>query len=117
MPHVTNGVATRKRRNKVLKMAKGNIGGRSKLFKSAKETVKRGLVYAYNDRKLKKREFRALWIARINAATRSFDMPYSRFIDGLNKAGIEIDRKILAELAVSDINAFENFVTIAKSAL
>ena len=117
MPRVKNSVTTRKRRKKILKLAKGSIGARSKLFKNANETVKRGLAYAYRDRKQKKREFRALWIARINAATRSFGLSYSQFINGLKKSGVEVDRKILADIAVTDIKAFESFVTLAKSAL
>lgn len=117
MPRSTNGVATRQRRNRIMKLAKGNVGSSRRLFKSAKETVIRGLNYAYRDRRNKKREFRALWIARINAATREQGMAYSVFIAGLKKANIEVDRKILAELAVSDPVGFGRFIEAAKAAL
>jgi large subunit ribosomal protein L20 len=117
MPRVTNSVATRSRRKKILKQAKGFIGGRRKLFKNAKETVMRGLNYAYRDRRVRKREFRALWIARINAATRAHGLSYSTFISGLKKANIEVDRKILADLAVNDAAAFGRFIQAAKEAL
>ena len=106
MPRVKNSVATRRRRKKILDLAKGARGGRSKLFKSAKETVKRGLTYAFRDRRVRKREFRQLWIARINAATRANGMTYSDFMHGLRIAGIDIDRKVLADLAVNDAASF-----------
>src|SRR5262245_28156106 len=102
MPRVKSNVARLKRKNKVMRAAKGARGGRSKLFKAAKETVERGWRYAYRDRRQKKREFRQLWIVRINAAARLHDLSYSRFMAGLKKAGVEINRKLLAELAVSD---------------
>ena len=115
MPRSSSSVPTRHRRNKILKAAKGYYGGKHRLFKSAKEQMEKGLQYAYRDRKVKKREFRRLWIARINAAARQFDMNYSSFIDGLNKKNIQINRKVLADLAVKDIKAFEEIVTIIKA--
>lgn len=117
MARVTNGVQTRRRRKRVLKQAKGYTGARRRLFKNAKETVKRGLDYAYRDRRVRKREFRQLWIARINAATRNYGMPYSVFISGLKKANIEVDRKVLADMAVNDAEGFERFIDAAKAAL
>ena len=115
MPRVKRGVAARKRRNRILKEAKGYYGGRSRLFKTAREAVERGWRYAYRDRKQKKRDFRALWITRINAAAREHDLSYSRMIHGLKLAGVEVDRKILAQLAVSDPKAFGDLATLAKS--
>ncbi|MBN2413496.1 50S ribosomal protein L20 [candidate division KSB1 bacterium] len=115
MPRSSSSVPTRHRRNKILKAARGYYGGKHRLFKSAKEQVEKGLQYAYRDRKVKKREFRRLWITRINAAARQFDMNYSSVIDGLNKKNIQINRKILADLAVKDIKAFEEIVTIIKA--
>ncbi len=115
MPRSSSSVPTRHRRNKILKAAKGYYGGKHRLFKSAKEQVEKGLQYSYRDRKVKKREFRRLWIARINAAARQFGMNYSTLIDGLNKKNIQINRKILADLAVKDIKAFEEIVTIIKA--
>ena len=100
-----------------MKAARGNFGGRSKLWKAAKETVERGWVYAYRDRKNKKREFRKLWILRINAAAHEHDMSYSVFMNGLKKAGVEVDRKILADLAVKDADAFALLAEKARSAL
>ena len=117
MPRATNNPASRRRRKKVLKQAKGFYAGRRKLFQNANETVKRALAYAYRDRKVKKREFRQLWIARINAATRQSDLTYSRFMAGLRAAGVEVDRKILADLAVSDAASFQKYVDLAKAAL
>ena len=117
MPRATNNVASRDRRKKILKQAKGNYSGRRKLFQNAKETVRKGLVYAFRDRRQKKRVFRSLWIARINAAARSHDMSYSRLIDGLNKAKISIDRKMMADLAANDGMAFAEIVKAAKAAL
>jgi len=117
MPRATNNPASRRRRKKVLKQAKGYYAGRRKLFQNANETVKRALVYAYRDRKVKKRDFRQLWIARINAATRAADLPYSRFMAGLRMAGIEVDRKILSDLAISDAASFQKYVDAAKDAL
>ena len=106
MPRVKSNVARLKRKKQVMQAAKGAYGGRSKLWKAAKETVERGWRYAYRDRKNKKREFRRLWIVRINAAAHQHGMSYSVFIDGLKRAGIEIDRKILADIAVRDPQAF-----------
>jgi len=117
MPRATNNPASRRRRKKVLNRAKGYYAGRRKLFQNANETVKRALAYAYRDRKVKKREFRQLWIARINAATRQADLPYSRFMAGLRLAGIEVDRKILSDLAITDSASFQKYVEAAKSAL
>ncbi|HHU76468.1 MAG TPA: 50S ribosomal protein L20 [Firmicutes bacterium] len=114
MPRVKNSVATRKRRKKILKMAKGYFGSRSKLFRVANQQVMKSLLYAYRDRKVRKRDFRKLWIARINAATRNNGLSYSKFMNGLKKAGIEINRKMLAELAVSDPIAFKKMVEIAQ---
>ena len=117
MPRVRSNVARLKRKNQVMKAARGAFGARSKLWKSAKENVERGWKYAYRDRKNKKREFRRLWIVRINAAARLHDMSYSTFINGLDKAGIEIDRKVLADLAVQDAAAFASLAEQARNAL
>ena len=117
MPRTGNSVSTRSRRKKVLKSAKGYSGGRSRLFKNAKETLKRGLRYAYRDRRQRKREFRKLWITRINAATRKSGISYSKFINGLKIAGVEIDRKVLADMAVRDEKGFAEVVEIAKNAI
>ena len=114
MPRVRSNVARLKRKKQIMKAARGNFGGRSKLWKAAKETVERGWVYAYRDRKNKKREFRKLWILRINAAAHQHDMSYSVFMNGLKKAGVEIDRKILADLAVKDADAFAALAEKAK---
>ncbi len=115
MPRVKRGVAARRRKNRILKLAKGYRGGRGNLLKSAREAVERGWRYAYRDRKQRKRQFRALWIARINAAAREHDLSYSRMIHGLTQAGVEVDRKILAELAVNDPKAFGELAQLAKS--
>ena len=115
MPRVKRGVAARKRKNRILKQAKGYRGGRGNLLKSAREAVERGWRYAYRDRKQRKRQFRALWIARINAAAREHNLSYSRMIHGLTLAGVEVDRKILAELAVKDPQAFGELAQLAKS--
>lgn len=117
MARVKNSVATRKRRKKVLNMASGARGARSRLYKNAKETVKRGLVYAFRDRKANKRHFRQLWIARINAATRANGIKYSEFMHGLKLAGIELDRKVLAELALNEPASFTAVVEQAREAL
>ena len=117
MPRVKKAVKSRERRKKVLEMAKGFRGGRSKLLRSATETVIRALKFAYRDRKVRKRDFRSLWIMRINAATRAHDMSYSKFMNGLKRANIEMDRKVLAGLAVSDPAAFAGLVQIAKDAV
>ena len=115
MARATRGVKGRRRHKKWLKLAKGNVGRRSTIYKAAVETVQKGLVYAYRDRKVKKREYRRLWIARINAAARQHGINYSRFMNGLKKAGIDLDRKILADLAVHDADAFGKLVEQAKS--
>lgn len=117
MPRVKRGYKTRRRHNRILKMAKGYRGAHGRLYRSAVEAVERGLVYAYRDRKQRKRAFRRLWITRINAATRLHGMAYSRFINGLGKAGIELDRRVLAELAIADPAAFGDVVAAAKAAL
>ena len=116
MPRTKNTVAGRARRKKVLKQARGNFQGRSKLYRSARETVERAGVYAYRDRRQKKRNFRALWIARINAAARLNGMSYSRFISGLKMAAVDIDRKMLAEMAVNDASGFSKLADVAKAA-
>jgi large subunit ribosomal protein L20 len=115
MPRVKRGVTARKRRNRILNEAKGYYGARSKLFKTAREAVERGWRYAYRDRKQKKRTFRALWITRINAAARENGLSYSRLINGLKCANVEVDRKILAQLAVTDPQAFGALADLAKS--
>ncbi|WP_096258249.1 50S ribosomal protein L20 [Lebetimonas natsushimae] len=117
MMRVKTGTVRRKRHKKILKMAKGFYSGRRKHFRKAKEQVERSLVYAFGDRKQKKRDFRKLWIVRINAACRLNDISYSRFINGLKKAGIELDRKILADLAMNEPEAFAAIVQKAKEAL
>ena len=117
MARVSNRVASHRRRKKVLKMARGYRGGRSKLFRTADDAVKRGLAYAYRDRRQKKRAFRRLWITRINAAARLSGVSYSSLMYGLKKAGIEINRKILADLAVTDAEAFAGLAERAKQHL
>jgi len=114
MPRVKRGFKARRRRKKYLKAAKGYRGARSRLYKHAKETVHRGWVYAYRDRRQRKRNFRRLWIARINAAARINGMSYSRFIGGLHKAGIELDRKVLADMAVFDLAGFAKVAEAAR---
>ncbi len=114
MSRVKKGVTARKRHKKVLKLAKGYWGRKSKTFRAANEQVLKSLSYAYRDRKVNKRNFRRLWIARINAAARMNGMSYSQFINGLKKADIEINRKMLADLAVNDSKAFAKMVDIAK---
>ncbi|BCE02155.1 50S ribosomal protein L20 [Marinicellulosiphila megalodicopiae] len=117
MPRVKRGVTARKRHKKILKQAKGYYGARSRVYRVAKQAVIKAGQYAYRDRRQRKRQFRALWIARINAATRLNDMSYSRFINGLKKADITIDRKVLADIAVFDKEVFAQLVTKAKEAL
>jgi large subunit ribosomal protein L20 len=117
MPRARSNVPRLKRKKQIMKAARGAFGARSKLWKPAKETVERGWRYAYRDRKNKKRDFRRLWITRINAGARQNDMSYSTFMNGLLKAGIEIDRKILADLAISDPSAFTALAEKARSAL
>ena len=116
MPRSRPNVARLKRKKQVMKAAKGAYGGRSKLWKAAKETVERGWRYANRDRKNKKRDFRKLWIVRINAAAHQHDMSYSVFMNGLKKAGVEIDRKVLADLAVRDPQAFAAIAEQARTA-
>ena len=115
MPRVKSGVAHHARKKKIMQAAKGARGGRSKLYKAAKETAERALRYAYRDRRRKKGDFRRLWITRINAAARQHDISYSRLIAGLAKAGVQIDRKMLADLAVHDAEAFAKVAELAKS--
>ncbi len=115
MSRVKRGVASRRRRKRILQQAKGYRGSRSTLFKTAREAVERGLRYAYRDRKQRKRQFRVLWIARINAASREHGLSYSRFMHGLKQAGIELDRKNLADLAVSDPESFAELAARAKN--
>lgn len=117
MSRATNAVASRARRKKVLKSARGYWGGRSRLFRVAEESVHRGWAYAYRDRRQRKREFRKLWINRINAAARLNGITYGKLVHGLKSAHIELDRKALAELAVNDAAAFTAITTVAKSHL
>ncbi len=117
MARVKTGVVRRRRHKKVLKLARGFFSARHKHFRKAKEQLERSLVYAYRDRRRKKRDFRRLWIVRINAACRLNDISYSRFIAGLKKANIELDRKILADLAMNDTKAFSELASKAKAAL
>lgn len=114
MPRVKSGVTAHRRHKKILKLAKGYRGAKSKQFKKANETVMKALYYARRDRRAKKGEFRKLWIARINAAARMNGISYSRFINGLTKAGVEVNRKMFADLAVHDEKAFAQLVAIAK---
>ena len=116
MPRATNAPASRKRRKRVLKQAKGFWGNRSRLFRYAHEAVHHGQQYAYPDRKNKKRPWRSLWIVRINAMCRSYEITYSRFMNGLKKAGIELDRKQLSEMAIHDETAFVALINKAKEA-
>src|SRR5512145_1101438 len=117
MPRVKSNVARLKRKNKVMKLAKGYFGGRSKLWKAAKEATERAAKYAYRDRRRKKGEFRRLWIVRTNAAARLHELSYNRFMSGLKRAGVDINRKVLADLAVKDPAAFEQLAEVAKKAL
>lgn len=117
MARVKGGTVTRKRRKRILKLAKGYYGAKHKLFKVAKQQVIKSGQYAYRDRKQRKRDFRQLWIARINAAARLNDISYSRLMHGLKLAGIEVNRKMLAELAISDADAFAQIAEQAKAAL
>src|SRR5512139_3614068 len=117
MPRVKGGSKTRQRRKKVLKMAKGYVAGRGRLYRTAVDAVHRALAYSYRHRRTKKRDFRRLWITRINAAARIHGLSYSRLMDALRKAHIELDRKILAELAVSDPGAFSKIAEKAKASI
>jgi large subunit ribosomal protein L20 len=117
MPRVKRGIMTHKRHKKTILRAKGYWGGRHRLFKTAKEAVMHALKYAYRDRRTKKRNFRRLWISRISIACRLNGVTYGRFIEGLNKAGVDLDRKVLADMAVRDAEAFTKVVERAKSQL
>ncbi len=117
MPRVKGGPASRRRRRKIMKLAKGYVGGRRRLYRVARETVERGLVYAYRDRRVRKRTFRGLWNIRISAGARVNGLSYSRLIHGLKVAGVELDRKILADLAARDAAVFDQVVQRAKQAL
>jgi large subunit ribosomal protein L20 len=114
MPRVKRSLTAHKKRRKVLKAAKGFLLSRSKLLRTATEAVSHAMVYAYRDRRVRKREFRRLWIARINAAARMNEISYSRLIDGMHKAGVEIDRRVLADLAVREPRGFSEIAAIAK---
>ena len=114
MSRAKNAVASRARRKKILKAARGYYGGRSKLYRTAKESVQRGLAYAYAHRRRRKRDFRRLWIVRINAAARLYGLSYSLFINGLKRAGVVLDRKILADMAVRDQEGFAKLVELAS---
>ncbi|MDH3198288.1 MAG: 50S ribosomal protein L20 [Candidatus Krumholzibacteria bacterium] len=116
MPRTKNAVASRARRKRVLRAAKGFRGGRHALYRTARETLDRALAFAYRDRRTKKRDFRKLWIARINAAARLNGLSYSRFINGLKKAEVDINRKMLAEMAVNDAAGFARLADVARSA-
>lgn len=115
MPRVKRGTKLRKRHKKLLALAKGNVGGRRKGYRQARSTVEKGLTYAYRDRKVRKRDFRGLWIIRINAAARLHGLSYSRLINGLKVAGVDLDRKVLADLAVRDPSAFADLARIAAA--
>jgi len=117
MARVKGGFHTRRRHKKVLKLTKGHFGARHRIFRRANESMLKALWYAYRDRRNRKRDFRRLWIARINAAARQNDIPYSRFMYGLRKADVALDRKILADLAVSDSETFARLTEVAKGAL
>jgi large subunit ribosomal protein L20 len=117
MPRIKRSVTAKKKRRKILKLAKGYFGARSRLLRTATEAVDRAMKYAYRDRRTRKRDFRKLWIVRINAAARIHEISYSRLVDGMKKAGIEIDRKMLADIAVHDPRGFSEIVSLAKGKL
>ena len=117
MPRAKGGIKTRQKHKKIMKLAKGYVGGRGRLYRSARETVERALAFAYRDRRIKKRNFRGLWITRIGAAAKINGLSYSQLIKGLKHAGVELDRKILAEIAVADMAAFGQLAQTAKSHL
>ncbi len=117
MPRVKSNVARNKRKKKIMDAAKGYFGGRSKLYRIAKNRVEKSWEHAYRGRKQKKRDFRKLWIQRINAASRQHDLPYSQFIHGLDEAGVELNRKVLADLAVREPDAFAELVRVAREQL
>jgi large subunit ribosomal protein L20 len=114
MPRATSSVARNKRKKKILKEARGQFGARSKLYRTAKNAVERGWAYSYRDRRVRKRDFRRLWIARINAGARQHDLSYSRFISGLRNADVELNRKVLADLAIREPEAFAELARIAR---
>lgn len=114
MARATSAVASRKRRKKIIKQAKGYRGARSNLLRPARNTLERALQYSYRDRRVRKRQFRSLWISRINAAARMHGLSYSSFMDGLKKAGVDLDRKVLADLAVRDPGGFAQIVEVAR---
>ena len=114
---IRTGSKARRRRKKVLKLAKGYRGGRSKLYRTAADAVDKALMYAYRDRRQRKRDFRRLWIARINAAARMHNLSYSKFMQGLKRAGVELDRKVLADLAISDPSGFAKIADLASKHL
>ena len=117
MPRAKSSVVSHKRHKKILKLAKGYRGSKSKLFRVANQQVMKSLVYAYRDRRVRKRDFRKLWIARINAAARMNGLTYSRLMNGLRKANVEINRKLLADMAINDIQSFGRLVEMAKAKL
>lgn len=117
MPRVRRGPGARRRHKKILRLARGYWGRKSKTFRAANEQVLKSLAYAYRDRRRRKRDFRRLWITRINAAARQHGLPYNRFMHGLKKAGVQINRKMLADLAVNDKKAFEALVSKARASL
>ena len=114
MARATSSVARNKRKKKILKEARGQFGARSKLYRTAKNAVERGWAYSYRDRRVRKRDFRRLWIARIDAGARQHDLSYSRFISGLRNAGVELNRKVLADLAIREPEAFAELARIAR---
>lgn len=117
MPRAKRGTKARSRRKKIMKLAKGYVGGRRKTYRQARETVEKGLTYAYRDRRVRKREFRSLWIIRINAAARLHGLNYSDLIHGLKMGGVDVDRKMLADVAFSDPSGFQQFAEVAKANL
>jgi len=117
LPRVKRGVAAHKRHKKVLKVTKGQSGARGRLYRRSNEAMLKSLAYAYRDRRNRKRDMRRLWITRINAASREHGMPYSQFVRGLQVAGVDLNRKMLADMAVTDPKAFSNLVNVARSAL
>ena len=117
MPRAVSGSVARNRRKKILKLAKGYIGARSKLYRKAREAVENALSYAYRDRRTRKRDFRRLWIARINASVRAQGMTYSQFINGLKRANVDLNRKMLSEIAIHDQDAFKQLMHTAKAKL
>ena len=117
MPRAKGGSKTRQKHKKIMKLAKGYVGGRGRLYRSARETVERGLVFAYRDRRVKKRTFRGLWITRISAAAKICGISYNQLIKGLKEAKVELDRKILAEIAAADMTGFGQIAQTAKSHL